>query len=425
MTRPARRPRIAVALEVSMSRVVAASVVLLAALGGSAEARSHRKHRSSGDDMAELPSVMALRTSPVSPRRGVTLYLNKDGGTLTAGWDDAANGVSSVAMNASGGVVEVPAWEGSTRAWNQVVACAQDRFAPFDVDLVTRRPTSGDYMMIMVGGLPSMFGYPTSVSGVAPYSGEVVRGAVGFVFSENIGEDVDSTCVSLIHEAGHVLGLDHVYLCEDPMSYLWGCGEKRFRDVDAPCGESEERLCGNGESTQNSYRILAANVGLRGADDEPEPEPERDDEDDVPYDDGSGWGTSDDDGSGWGGGYDHDDRDQEEQDATDDGVGPVVTIDGDADGDTVVGNQWISIVVRAHDPGGVADVELGWASDDSQYVISCNEPPDDMPVACTRDGDVFTFQLYVGTGLRAMAARATDGLGYQTVSDARVLYLEE
>ena len=67
----------------------------------------------------------------------MTLYLNKDGGTVTGGWDDSAQDVSSIAMNARGGVADVPAWAGSTRRWNKVVACVEDRFAAFDVDVVT------------------------------------------------------------------------------------------------------------------------------------------------------------------------------------------------------------------------------------------------------------------------------------------------
>ncbi len=385
-----------------MSRLFLGSVILVA-LGGSASADPYV------DDMAELPMAMALggvNTSPVAAN--VTLYLNRDGGTITGGWDDSASSVSSIAMNASGGVADVPAWAGSTRAWNKVVACTKDRFAPFNVSVVTERPRSGEYVMIMVGGHPSMFGYPNSVSGVAPYTGDVVRGAVGYVFSASIDEDVDTTCVSVVHEAGHTLGLDHEYLCEDPMSYLWGCGEKRFRDVEAPCGEDEERTCGNGDGTQNSYRLLAAHVGLKG-EPAPEPEPEPEVEDDPPYDDGSGWGTDDD--YEWG-------------DDAGDAIAPTVQIDAEAE-ESIAGNQWIEITVRASDDGGVSDVELGWASETSQYVISCASPPEDMPVACTRDGDEFRFQLYVGTGWRAMAARATDASGNQSITDYSYVYLED
>jgi hypothetical protein len=242
-----------------------------------------------------------------------------------------------------------------------------------------------------------VLGYPDSVGGVAPYTGEVLRGGVGYVFAAGFRHDVEDTCVGILHEAGHMLGLDHAYLCEDPMSYLWGCGEKRFQDADAYCGEDQERSCGSGDATQNSYRQLAAAVGLRDGGAAPEPEPEEPDADDPPFDRGE---------------------------PVEDGVdvaAPAVEIDG---GDEeVAGNQWIEVVVRAADDSGISEVELGWASDDAQYVFACSAIPDDIPVACTRDGNVFRFQLYVGTGLRAMVARATDAVGNQTVSDPRVLYL--
>ncbi|MCA9680031.1 MAG: hypothetical protein KC464_33680, partial [Myxococcales bacterium] len=220
--------------------------------------------RAGGDDRHELPAVMALRHDGVA--RGVTVYLDPDGGTVTGGWDDAATGVSSIALGVAGERVTVPAWRGGARRWQQVVQCVRDRFAAFAIDVVTDRPAGDDYTLVLVGGRPSLFGYPSSVSGVAPYSGEVMRGAIAFVFSDVVESEVEQTCTGILHEVGHTLGLDHEYLCEDPMSYLWGCGEKRFQDQVAACGEEEERSCGNGEATQNSYRTLVAAVGLRAGD---------------------------------------------------------------------------------------------------------------------------------------------------------------
>lgn len=363
---------------------VVGSLVVVAALAGEAAA-DH------GDDMHELPDVMATRAGPAT---GVTVYLNRDGGTLTGGWDDSAGDVSSVALNA-GGEVTVPRWRGGDRRWNRTVTCVRERFAAYQIDVVTERPRGGDYLMVMVGGDPSILGYPESVGGVAPYTGEVLRGAVGYVFAASYRYDVESTCVGILHETGHMLGLDHAYQCEDPMSYLWGCGEKRFQDADAYCGESDARVCATGEASQNSHRHLAAAVGLRDA--EPEPEPRPDDADDPPFDRGA---------------------------PVEDGVdvaAPAVRIEGGDD--ELAGDQWIEIVVRAADDSGIADVELGWASETAQYVFSCSAVPEDMPVACSRDGDTFRFQLLVGTGLRAMVARATDLVGNQSLSEARVLSL--
>jgi hypothetical protein len=374
-----------------MSRFVVAFVAVGLTLG----AASKLARAEEADDIYEVPAAMAFQGPKDQVARGVTLYLNKGGGTVVAGWDDSAQNTSSIVFNV-GDSQQIPAWRGGTRKWKKVVACVRDRFADFDVEVVTERPASGDYVMIMVGGRPSLFGYGDGVSGVAPYTGEVLHAAIGYVFSDQLRNDVDGTCLGIVHEAGHAMGLDHVYLCEDPMSYLWGCGAKRFRDQDAHCGESEPRYCGDGEETQNSWRHLAAAVGLRG--EEPAPEPAEEDEEDE------------------------DDWNQP-ADLDADVDAPAVAIDGDEE--WLAGNQWIEIVVRAADDSGIADVELGWASDSMEMVVACSQPPEDLPVRCDRDGDTFRFQLNVGVGWRAMIARATDRDGNQGLSEARVLYLAE
>lgn len=347
------------------------------------------------DDMHELPVHRALQHDgggggdDAAP---VTLYVKPDGATLTGGWDDASAHVSSVALRVDGPLV-IPAWSGGARRWQRVMRCVRDRFGEFAIDVVDERPADPGHIMIVVGGEPGLLGFGRGVGGIAPYTGEVLPGAVGYVFSDALDNEVEATCVSIVHEAGHALGLDHAYLCEDPMSYLWGCGEKRFRDVDARCGEEEPRACGDGEVTQNSWQRLATHVGLRG-------EAPEEEEEEAPVEEAP----------------------PAQQPAPDDAV-PEIAILGDDE--TLAGNQWIEIVVRARDAAGVAEVELGWASEEQQYVFACSAIPDDVPVACTREGDTFYFQLHVGTGLRAAVARATDRAGNQAVSEPRVLYLEE
>jgi hypothetical protein len=393
------------AVLVSLGSLLALGVLGTVALAHPGHHRRAKKHvyHPSGDDMAgvpEVPVAMAQR----APTRGVTVYLNGDGGTVTGGWDDSATNVSSIAWDRSDEVT-VPRWKGTKKAWSSVVQCVRDRFDDFAIDIVTDRPASGEYVMIMVGGQPSMFGYSDAVGGIAPYTGEVIRNAIGYVFAANGNYDVENTCVAILHETGHTLGLDHEYLCEDPMSYLWGCGEKHWQEQSAPCGEEEARSCGNGEEEQSSYRLLAANVGLRGedppvADDPPvaTEDPPIDDEPAADPDDAGDAGC-------------------------DDGAGPSVAIDDP--GDELAGNGWIEIDVRADSDAGIDDVELGWASETAQFVFACGSIGDDQPAQCSRDGNVFRFQLWVGTGLRAMAARATDGDGNQTVTEARVLTLTD
>jgi hypothetical protein len=267
-----------------------------------------------------------------------------------------------------------------------MIDCVRDGFGDFAIDIVDTRPARGDYIMVVVGGTPGLVGHGRSVSGIAPYTGELIPRGVAFVFPENLRHDVRATCSSVLHETGHVLGLDHAYLCEDPMSYLSGCGEKRFRDVDAPCGEDEERACGFGGDTQNSYRQLARTVGLRDSKrpkSEPEPEPEPGSED-----------TGSDE--------------------------PTITL-----GKPTTRNSVLTVTARASAPNGLADVVLLWATEDDSFAIPCSEIPEDVPATCTRDGDRFTFRLRVGTGARGMAAAAIDRAGNHATTDARWVWLSE
>ena len=310
--------------------------------------------------------VVALLLVAGPAHAQVTVFLDGGGGAIRGGRDDAARDTSSIAYAAVGdGVIDVPAFRGGARRWRALAACVRDRFADFDVDVVTERPEAAGFTRVMIGGDPSMLGYGEGAGGVAPYTGEVVPGAIAFVFADALGADVEQLCDATVHEIGHTLGLDHAYRCEDPMSYLHGCGEKRFADVDAACGEEGERRCGTGEDTQNTWQLLARNVGLREA----------------------------------------------RHDA------PSVSIDI---ADELDGNQWIDVLVRT--TGDVDDVDLAWASEDQQLVITCSETPDDLPVACTREGDTFRFELNVGLGVRAMVAQARTA-DRSILSEARVIVL--
>ena len=390
----------------------------------------------------------------------VRVYLNRDGATLRGGFDDPHAGTSSIASSGNGGRLTIPPYAGSDRAWRGMVTCVRKHFAPFEVDIVDERPTSGAYSMIMVGGSPQLIGMGGGVSGIAPADGIVLRRAVGFAFSDLLRSDPEDTCDTVAHEIGHTLGLDHATACNDLMSYD-DCGAKSFVDTTSACGEFEERTCDSGKPTQNSYRRLAALVGLRAAPvapAEPEPEPAVDDAGaDGWSDEGSddGWSddadAADDDEASDDGADDADDTSDDGADAdgydTDDDDdaaeidrstevepgcgsdehapaprGPAITLD--TGGDTLAGDRWITIRAHATARHGVADVELWWASPDGEYAWSCAAPPDDAPVRCRRDGDAVIFQLNVGTGLRTLAAVLVDHRGRRTFSAVRTIELE-
>jgi len=409
---------------------LAAAGVVLAAAAATASARPARR----GHDAVHRVRATA---QPAFARRGpIIVYVNRGGGVVGPGDDDSRHNTSSLA---DGARIRVPAWGGGDAAWRKTMACVRDRFSPFDVDIVEQRPASGDYIMAMVGGEPSMLGYPEQVSGVAPFTGGVMSSSVVFVFAEGIEYDPEVTCVDILHEVGHALGLDHEYLCEDPMSYLWDCEQpKTFQDVDADCGEDEPRACSSGSSTQNSYRVLARNVGLRAGAAPPRPAPvsPAPPATSAPPDDGGGGAWPDDDGSGWsddGGGGSGDPGPATWPDdggGDDGGAGPAdppagssrLSIEVEGPSGVLSGNRVVTIVVTAHGDG-IRDATLGWASDDATYALACGAIPAGAPATCRRDGDTFVFQLEVGTGRRYYAAQIVDRAGHELATDISQFYL--
>jgi len=185
------------------------------------------------------------------------IYMNKDGATLSSGWSDSGTNVSSLVDN----TVNYPAWSVSASGWNQVMSCMTDIFAPFNITITDVRPSSGDFIMSMIGGYPQNVGFQQGVGGVSPFSCGIIDRSVVFTFAEVYGSDYRGICETAAQEAAHSFGLDHEYLCADPMTYLYGCGNKTFQNTNAQCGEYSARACQCGGSTQNSVEMLSAASG--------------------------------------------------------------------------------------------------------------------------------------------------------------------
>jgi hypothetical protein len=120
----------------------------------------------------------------------------------------------------------------------------------------------------MTSGQPSEVGMGANVGGVAPFNCGFIPTAIVYDFDVWGNPDTDPTavrgiCETAAQETAHAYGLDHEYYCPDPMTYLFNCGDKEFRDYDASCGEYSARTCMCGGSTQNSYQRILAEFGAR------------------------------------------------------------------------------------------------------------------------------------------------------------------
>lgn len=206
--------------------------------------------------------VRIVQRAPDPPSK--TIFLERRAITLTPGMDDGPANVSSVLSTAANKPTKLPGWKGSNASWTKVVACVKDLFSPFDVEVTDKPPTHRDYVLTVIGGRPGDLGIKSkNIGGLAPFNGKVISRPVVFAFSAQLNHNVRAICETVAMEVAHAYGLDHGYLCKDVMTYLTGCGTKKFIDKDVPCGESKKRACEGGAATQNSYQWLMRVLGPR------------------------------------------------------------------------------------------------------------------------------------------------------------------
>jgi MYXO-CTERM domain-containing protein len=175
--------------------------------------------------------------------------------------DDSRTGASSIAAE---GTRSLSPFSQSTEVWNQFMSCVRETFAPFDIQITDVKPTdlTTPHFLHLVGGKPTEL-HPDyqGAGGVAPFDCGEIANAITYTF-DVYGPSPLSLCWTASQEIAHAFGLEHEFLQKDPMTYLSGDEPKRFRDVDAPCGEYEVApRCDCKSTPQNSYRHI---VGMFG-----------------------------------------------------------------------------------------------------------------------------------------------------------------
>jgi len=214
--------------------------------------------RSTRDRLGLCILAAVLVAGAGDARAQLKIYLNKNGGTYTPGEpNDSRTNVSSVPDQP----VTIPAWEIDETSWTEVLTCVQDLFGPFGAVVTDADPGTSEHTEVVLGGLPGQLGLDPNAAGVSPFRTDcsVIDDSIVFIFPEVLVGN-RQVCEAVAQEVAHSVGLDHQYLCEDPMTYLTGCGDKEFRFRESVCGELEPRDC-KCTRTQNSARLLLDRLG--------------------------------------------------------------------------------------------------------------------------------------------------------------------
>jgi hypothetical protein len=158
--------------------------------------------------------------------------LNRGGGRVLAGdYDDARHWVSHTVQTTGRSEATIPAFEGTDAEWRAVLSCVRSEYRGLPVDFVEKPPTLGEYLLVMVGGLPAELGQVRLWGWSSTGMRAVVPNGVGFVFSaaHRAKDRTIALCETLTHEVGHMLGVAHSTDCDDVMSLNPGCKDRDYR----------------------------------------------------------------------------------------------------------------------------------------------------------------------------------------------------
>ncbi len=202
----------------------------------------------------------------VAAENTTVVYMNRVGGVFSPGQNDAGNNRTTLAQQ----TVSFPPADLNDGEWNQIMGCVQQQFSRFNIQVTDVDPGQVPHYESVVAGSPQLLGMAAGVGGVSPFTSncDVIPNSVVFTFTDVLPRDPQIICEVAAQEIAHSFGLDHEFLCSDPMTYLSGCGAKSFQDVAAPCGEGEARACAQpgqydcGYAEQNSVQLMTQRIGL-------------------------------------------------------------------------------------------------------------------------------------------------------------------
>ncbi len=217
---------------------------------------------------ADAPPSCPPQTAPLATGTH-ELFIAFEGVSITLGdCDDSKTNCSSLVAQ---GTTEVPAFlMTETNRQTRITAIkgmVQDALAPFSIDVVTTRPTAGDYWMVVAGGTSDAVAGMTGVLlATNPTCESTNRNSVGLVF-ERANDTTDRAYADTIAGAwGSLVGLVPTTQSGDCMCTQTSCAHAQT----CTWGTGVVTMPGNRcmRPNQNEQALLTAAVGCRSFDDD-------------------------------------------------------------------------------------------------------------------------------------------------------------
>ncbi|MGH1346862.1 MAG: DUF4215 domain-containing protein [Nannocystales bacterium] len=203
-----------------------------------------------------VQATAATQAGSVVPR-GQTLYLDFDGASVSPGNDGRLEQLSCI-----DGAFDYPGLDADRAFVEATVEHVRQQLEPFDINVVweSRPEPSLPYTTVLVGGAPEQLGFDASTQGYACQvdCGDRLSGELVLAFENNSEQALANT---IVHEAAHAWGLDHVIDNASLMSpfspveeatLLDRCVEISEETSSPVCIEEHANFCPPGEQNERS-----------------------------------------------------------------------------------------------------------------------------------------------------------------------------
>jgi hypothetical protein len=212
-----------------------------------------------------VPAEAPLRRDPALPMPApvpTSIFVNFDGATLQAGWDDAALDRTQIGEMVGS---FAPYGDDETKR-SAIMQALREDWAAYAVRITDERPAAGPYPMVMVGPT-NPFGPATL--GMAPLDcgdGQTTSNVAFAFYAEGDGRSAVMAATTIGHEVAHTFGLEHVDEPTEVMNTFNVGGDPSFHDEclpiegDVVCGTQHAWGCGV-EDEQSAHEELLAFFG--------------------------------------------------------------------------------------------------------------------------------------------------------------------